>query len=331
MNEAGRASVPGSRASALGAGAQCAAMGAASLLALRPLLGEGGLWAVQELLSGASIVAALLSALLAARASLEEPAPALKTSSVDSNPPPANRDSNPLVDPRHAVLAGRLPRRLRFTAQLVAALSALVSLWAHARISFEQDQPAVGWFALLGAVAIAAWACMHLRASLIRARFFWALGVGLLLTVFSAMERPDAFARLPPGPQRFEPGSQVNLVLGVGALLLGEGHPGAELFAVAAMYAPSSSAVEPRTPWFRHLAAVASALLASLLVFGLRHAKLGLRGVARAATGFALLAALLIALPHWISPLNLESLDGAALWLLAAGAAIFAREKESQI
>ena len=301
------------RGSARSAGSQLASMGAASLLALRPLLTDGGaLWGGQELLSLLAIALALFSALLAARASVEQPAPAEP-------------------DPRKAALAGRVPRKLRIAAQLAAALAALLSLGAHALISFEQGEPAVGWFAALGALALAAWACTHLRASLIRARYFWALGVGLLLTVFSAMERPDSFARPVTGLQRLQPGSTENLTLAVGALLLGEGHPGAELFSISAMYAPASSAVEPRTPWFRHLASLLGALLAGLLAFGLRHAKLGRRGVARASASFAAAAALSLALPFSLSPLNLESLDGAALWMLAASAAMFASAKEVAI
>jgi hypothetical protein len=224
--------------------------------------------------------------------------------------------------------AGRPARRLSIAARIIAAVGVVFSLGA--RLHESQMAPALFWLTALAGLTLAAWLCMHLRASLIRARFFWALALGMLLAVLSALERPDALAQAPSGPQRLEPGSGVNLVLGVSALLLGEGHPGAELFALVPLYSPSVSAVEPRVPWFRHLAAVVAALLVGVITAALRSSRAGLKLTALVSALFALSAALMIAVPMIGMPTMFDVLDGAALWMLAGAAALFAPAREPQ-
>jgi hypothetical protein len=286
--------------------AQCGAMTSASLLALRPLALGYEWFGLAKLLALLSALGAVATVLLVIRAGWSKPI------ALDPNDP----------------FAGRPARRLSIAARIIAAVGVVFSLGA--RLHESQMAPALFWLTALAGLTLSAWLCMHLRASLIRARFFWALALGMLIAVLSALERPDAFAQAPSGPQRLEPGSGVNLVLGVSALLLGEGHPGAELFALVPLYSPSSSAVEPRVPWFRHLAAVVTALLVGVLTAALRSSRAGLKLTALVSALFALGAALMIAVPMIAMPTMFDVLDGAALWMLAGAAALFAPARESQ-
>lgn len=286
--------------------AQCGAMTSASLLALRPLAVGCDWFGLAKLLALLSALGAVATVLLVLRAGWAAPV------ALDPNDP----------------FAARPARRLSIAARIIAAAGVVFSLGA--RLHESQMAPALFWLTALAGLTLAAWLCMHLRASLIRARFFWALALGMLLAVLSALERPDAFTQAPSGPQRLEPGSGVNLVLGVSALLLGEGHPGAELFALVPLYSPSASAVEPRVPWFRHLAAVVTALLVGMITLALRSSRAGLKMTALIAALFAVSAALMIAVPMIAMPTMFDVLDGAALWMLAGAAALFAPAREPQ-
>lgn len=282
-----------------GAAAQCAAMAAAALVSARPLLGPFELPRASLAISAAALLTSLATLGFSLR---------LARASAQATSAPA--------DPRSA-------RRLARAAQFLAAAGVTASLWSRLHDSFVTSTPPIFWFSILGGAALAAWAATNLRPSVVRARFYWALALGLLLAVLASIERPDALARAPRGLERFEPGSGVNLVLGVGALLLGEGHPGSELFALVPLYAPASSAVEPRTPWFRHLSALLASLLIGLAVLAQRSARAGLRSRALSAALFSLAAAALLALPVIAMPAIPGVLDGPALALLAGAAALF--------
>ncbi len=311
--------------------AQCAAMVAAVLLSLRPLLlgyeVSGAASAISWFAGAAALVAALLAVRAARGVGAAEPAARSLVS------PAAAQGEASLAASLAALnspFAGRRARRLSFAARALAAAGFLASLAARVHESQLTSTPALFWLSALAATALAAWACVHLRASLVRARFFWALALGMLIAVLSALERPDAFTQPATGLSRLEPGSGVNLILGVSALLIGEGHPGAELFAMVPLYSPSSSAVEPRVPWFRHLAAVVAALAVGLALFGLRSSNVGPRALALGSALFAALALALLALPVIAMPAFFDSLDGVALWLLSGAAAIFAPPRESK-
>ncbi len=274
-------------------------MAAAALVSARPLLGPFELRWASLALSAAALLAALATLGLCLR---------LVRAAAESTGAPA--------EPQAA-------RRFARAAQLLAAAGVTASLWSRLHDSFVTSTPPIFWFSLLGGAALAAWAATGLRPSVVRARFYWALALGLILAVVASLERPDALARAPRGLERFEPGSGVNLVLGVGALLLGEGHPGSELFALVPLYAPASSAVEPRTPWFRHLSALAASLLIGLAVLAQRSVRAGLRSRALAAALFSLVAAALLIIPVLAMPAIPGVLDGPALALLAGAAALF--------
>jgi len=306
--------------SARAAAAQCGAMSAAALLSLRPLCSTFDAPGAARLVSAAGAVAALAACGLALRAAVAgRGADVLHANGLHAN------DSAGAQEPG--------ARRLSFAASGLAVACVALALLFRLREAGQGANPALFWLAGAAAVALAAWARVRLRATLIRARFFWALGLGTMLAVVSALGpsgRADAPVAPLTGPQRFEPGPGVNVVLAVGALLLGEGHPDAELPALVGLFAPSSTAVEPRTPWFRHLAALAASLFAGLLVLAARALKAGPRGAAIVAallSGSAGLcvAALLAGPAH-----RAFALDGPALWLLSGAAALFSPAADNE-